>query len=48
MVENTALAQQQGECCAELLKHLRTKVVSGETQRDKKEFLKDFVDRYVA
>ena len=46
MVENTNLAQQQGECCASLLKHLRTKVVSGETQRDKKEYLKDFVDRW--
>lgn len=45
LVENEALAFQQGKECAERLPAYRTKVISGTVQRDKKQYLKDFVDR---
>ncbi|XP_053394123.1 ATP-dependent RNA helicase DHX58-like isoform X2 [Mercenaria mercenaria] len=45
LVENEALALQQGKVCAELLPAYRTKVISGSMQRDKKQFLKDFIDK---
>ncbi|XP_053406754.1 ATP-dependent RNA helicase DHX58-like isoform X2 [Mercenaria mercenaria] len=45
LVENEALASQQGKVCAELLPAYRTKVISGSVQRDKKQYLRDFIDR---
>ena len=45
IVENEFLANQQGEACAELLTAYRTKIISGTSQRDKKQYLKDFVDK---
>ncbi|KAL4231411.1 Interferon-induced helicase C domain-containing protein 1 [Mactra antiquata] len=45
LVENEALALQQGKDCALHLPAYRTKIITGSLQRDKKEFLKDFVNR---
>lgn len=45
LVENEALALQQGKVCEELLPAYRTKVISGSIQRDKKQYLRDFINR---
>lgn len=45
LVENEALAFQQGKDCAKQLPAYRTKVISGSVQRDKKQYLQDFVKR---
>ncbi|XP_052772384.1 ATP-dependent RNA helicase DHX58-like isoform X2 [Mya arenaria] len=45
LVENEALAIQQGEVCAELLPTYRTKVFSGNVHRLKKQMLWDFLER---
>ncbi|XP_052788509.1 uncharacterized protein LOC128223259 [Mya arenaria] len=47
LVENEALAIQQGEVCAELLPSYRTKVFSGNVHRLKKQMLWDFIERQV-
>jgi ERCC4-related helicase len=46
LVENEALAYQQGKVFSKLLPAYRTKVISGTVQRDKKMFLKDFIHMY--
>jgi hypothetical protein len=45
VVENEALAFQQGEVFGKLLPAFRTKVISGSIQRDKKQLLTDFIHR---
>ncbi|XP_060562666.1 antiviral innate immune response receptor RIG-I-like [Ruditapes philippinarum] len=45
LVENEALAFQQGKDCAKRLPAYRTKVISGSVQRDQKQYLRDFIDR---
>ncbi|XP_052772382.1 ATP-dependent RNA helicase DHX58-like [Mya arenaria] len=45
LVENEALAIQQGEVCAERLPTYRTKVFSGNVHRLKKQMLWDFLER---
>lgn len=44
LVNQVALANQQGEACKELLKKYTSKVITGESQR-KSECLKDFIDK---
>lgn len=45
LVENEVLAFQQGQVFSELLPTYRLKVISGSVQRDKKQLLKDFLDK---
>ena len=47
LVENEALAFQQGEELSEQLPAYRTKVFTGSVQRDKKQCLTDFLERLV-
>jgi hypothetical protein len=44
LVNQVALANQQGNACGELLKKYTSKVITGESQR-KSECLKDFIDK---
>ena len=46
LVENEALAFQQGKEIAERLPTYRTKVFSGSVHTDKKQYLWDFLERY--
>ena len=45
IVHTEPLAFQQGEQCAKHLPHYRTKVITGRVQREKKHYLKDYIDR---
>ena len=46
LVENEALAFQQGKEISECLPSCRTKVFSGSVHTDKKQYLWDFLERY--
>ena len=45
LVNQVALAKQQGDECSKQLKRYSSKVISGETQRGRNEYLKDFIDK---
>ncbi|XP_053406756.1 antiviral innate immune response receptor RIG-I-like isoform X2 [Mercenaria mercenaria] len=45
LVHTEPLAFQQGKRCAEYLPNYRTKVITGRVQREKKHYLKDYIER---
>ncbi|WAR17401.1 DDX58-like protein [Mya arenaria] len=45
LVENEALALQQGQVCEKLLRWKRTKVFTGNTQRSKSQYIWDYLDK---
>lgn len=47
LVNQVALANQQGSECRTLLKKYSSHTITGDTQRSKNEYLKDFIDMYV-